>query len=135
MNNTEYGELVVIVRSGNGAFGIPDADVTVYNLTSNGERNLISVSITNSSGVTPVITLPSLSKAGTLSPGVDGDRASRYFIKTDKEGFYSVENDFVPIYSGVRAVQNVELVPLLYGNEFELPENERIIDENYSPDL
>ena len=135
MNNTEYGELVVIVRSGNGAFGIPDADVTVYNLTSNGERNLISVSKTNSSGVTPVITLPSLSKAATLSPGVDADRASRYFIKTDKEGFYSVENDFVPIYSGVRAVQNVELVPLLYGNEFELPENERIIDENYSPDL
>ncbi|MBQ3100890.1 MAG: hypothetical protein IJC50_07870 [Clostridia bacterium] len=135
MENNEFGELVVNVKSGNGAFGIPDASVTVYNLLSNGERNLISVLRTNSSGATQVIKLPSLSKAGTLTPGVEGDRAARYFIKTEKEGFYSVENDFVPIYSGVRAVQNVELVPVIYGTEFELPENDRIIDENYSPDL
>ena len=135
MDINEFGELVVNVRSGNGAFGIPGVTVTVYNLTSTGERNIISVLETNGSGSTPAVRLPAKSKSDTLSPGIEGDKASRYFVKSEKEGFYTVENDFVPIYSGIRSVQNVELVPINYGTEFEIPENERIIDENYSPDL
>lgn len=135
MENSEFGELVVNVRSGNGAFGIPDARVTVYDLGEGGERRLISILETNTSGSTPVIRLPALPKSETQSPGGTGDRAARYFIKSEKDGFYTVENDFVPIYSGVRAIQNIELVPVMFGTEFEMPERELIIDENFSPDL
>lgn len=135
MENSEFGELVINVRSGNGAFGIPGARVTVYDLGDEGERRLISTLETNTSGSTPIIRLPALPKADTQSPGINGDRATRYFIKSEKEGFYTVENDFVPIYSGVRAIQNVELIPVMYGTEFELPERNRTIDENFSPNL
>jgi len=135
MDSNEYGELVVNVRSGNGAFGIPGATVTVYNLSQGGERKIISVLETNASGTTPVIRLPAKSKSDTLSPGIQGDKAARYFIRSEKENFYTVENDFVPIYSGVRSVQNIELIPINFGTRFELPEEERIIDENFSPDL
>lgn len=135
MENGDYGELVINVRSGNGAFGIPGVHVTVYNLGENGERNIISILETNESGITPIITLPALPEAFTQQPGREGDKATRYFIKSEKEGFYTVENDYVPIFSGVRAIQNVELVPVMFGTQFEYPERNRIIDENFSPNL
>ncbi len=135
MENSEFGELIVNVRSGNGAFGISGAKVTVYNLDEDGGQNIISILETDTSGATPVIRLSAQPRNLTQSPGNETDGASRYFIKSEKEGFYTVENDFVPIYSGVRAIQNVELVPVIFGTEFEYPERNRIIDENFSPDL
>lgn len=131
----EFGELVVNVRSGRDSFAVPGTRVIVYEINKNGERNVVSILETDVSGSTPVIRLPAPDKDLSLSPGSTQERASRYFIKSEKDGFYTVENDFVPIYSGVRAIQNVELVPYAFGSEFELPDKDRIIDENFSPDL
>ncbi len=114
-NNTtaeEFGYLVVNVRTARGAFPVEGAIVTVSD-TDIGENNtgVISSMVTDSSGSTIKIPLSAPSLSRSLVPG-DEKPYSVYNISTTAEGFYSVENINVPIFSGITSIQPVELIPV-----------------------
>lgn len=105
------GGLVVRVTTANGAIPLEDAMVTVseYNTDSGGE--IVATLRTDSSGLTEKIFLPTPPKSMSLSPG-NGKSYSSYVIEVKKEGYSNQQYINVPIFDGVIAVQNADLVPL-----------------------
>lgn len=67
--------------------------------------------LTDISGNTPQISLPAPNKGLSERPGDNRPYAS-YNIQAIKDGYYTAEFRNVPVFSGVTAVQPVEMVPL-----------------------
>ena len=117
---TENGYLIVNVYTARGAIPIDDALVTIsYHDTSLASPH--AVLQTNRSGTTPKISLPAPPRDLSLSP-IDKNGSQMpnttpplpyalYNIEIVKEGFYSVVDIGVKIFSGITAIQNTDLIP------------------------
>lgn len=104
------GTLTVVVHTAGDALPVPNARVTVTTLDGDNGGFLRTV-VTDEDGRAPTLILETPPAAGSLSPG--GIRPyAVYRIRTEKEGFYTVENRDVPLFAGVNSVQPVELIPL-----------------------
>ena len=104
---TEYiaeSTLVVSVSTADGALPVGGAIVTV---TSDGE--IIVITHTDPSGVTaPIVLTPKIPRAEA-----DGYKALRsYDIEVDAEGFSTAFRANIPIFPGLRSIQNISLIPL-----------------------
>ncbi len=105
---SEYGFLQVGVAMGEKAYPLENAVVVITQKTSFGQ-SAVNVSLTDKSGKTPVITLPapeSSEKDGANIP------FSTYTAEIFLEGFYTVKNENVPIFSGITSLLTVNMVPL-----------------------
>ena len=126
MEENEVGYLIVNVRTARGAIPIEGAKVTVSRPNPDTqESQIISVMYTNQGGATEKLALPAPPK--NLS-GVPGNQNvySVYNIESVKEGYFTVTNIFVPIFSGVTSIQPVEMIPY---TKYETPTDEIFIDE------
>ena len=132
-NYTETGNLVVNVRTAGGAIPIEGAVVTVY-ANKNGEP--IRRVTTDRSGVTPLIGLGTPPRELTMQPGSEQKPYAEYDIITEANGYYSVRNIGLPVYSGVTSIQPVELIPLAdkSGREYT-PTNDTRFNESIQPNL
>jgi len=106
MDEINYGFIVVSVRTARGAIPIEGAMVTV---TSGDE--VISIEFTNSSGMTPKLTVKTPPRKNSESPGLDTPYSS-YTIRTDKVGYFSVCDINTEVYTGITSIQPVKLIPL-----------------------
>ena len=107
----EYGYLEVQVFTATGGIPISGAQVVISKII-NGNSNIIKVMYTNSNGKTEILTLPAPPMSNSMTPDSNGEKFSIYNIKTTKEGFVPVENINVPIFSGQRSIQPVNMLPL-----------------------
>ena len=109
----EYGQLIVNVRTAGGAYAVENASITVYNTLRTGIEMVARVR-SDISGQSPELELPAPDREESLSPGAndDGLPYSNYIIQTVKEGYYSVTNNNVAVFSGVTSVQNINMIPL-----------------------
>ena len=105
-----YGYLQINVTSSDGAIPIGDATVAVR-LIENGVPRIIAVLLTDESSKTPEI-----------------------IIETTAFGYYSTANVSVPVFPGVKSVQNINMI--------SLPEDEQggpspnvIVFESEAPSL
>ncbi|MBE7012433.1 MAG: carboxypeptidase regulatory-like domain-containing protein [Ruminococcaceae bacterium] len=109
-NDTGY----LIIQAVTAGKGIPieGAHITVTNEMDGGyvERVLT----TDRNGQTEKITLKAPNRDNSLEPN-QKDNYSIYNVRTDKEGFYPVENLDVPIFGGQTTVQQVLLIPVPAG--------------------
>lgn len=115
-NNSEYGYLEVQVFTATGGIPISNAQVTITKGLDKA-KELINVLYTNRNGKTDVIKLPAPPKENSLTPQQGKEIYSIYNIKTVKEGFITVENINVAIFSGQRSIQPVNMLPLDELNE------------------
>lgn len=114
MPNTEVGYLQVNVRTAQGALPVVGALVTIR-ATEDMENEYFRIVKTNESGETPRISLPAPPRALSEQPEPAAVKPyATYTIETKKDGFRTVENAFVPIYSGVTSIQPIDMVPLSY---------------------
>lgn len=106
------GYVIVNVTTARGAIPLEGATVRIFNYE-NGDDNgsLIISTKTNSSGRTDRIPLPAPPRASSQSPG-NGRSYSTYNIDAQYDGFYNQYYINVPIFDGVTAIQNVDLVPV-----------------------
>ena len=112
MQNTEgTGYLKIQAFTADGAFPVPDAIVTV----TDSEGRSIATLRTDASGLTEPIGLaaPPL----YLSQTPEGDPFSEppystYTVVIRKEGYYEIDDYFVPIFDTVTAIQKANLIPL-----------------------
>ena len=110
------GFLQVKVVSGNGAFGIEDAQVLIFGVDEEGQDTGIIYSLrTDQSGLAPKVALPAPPKANSLTPGEDGAPSASYHVKVSKDNYNSVEITDVPVFDGITSLQRVNLLP---ENEF-----------------
>ncbi len=104
------GYIIVRVTTASGAIPLEDALVTVKEYESN-QGEIISVQKTNSSGLTNKISLPAPPKPLSMSAG-RGKAYSSYNIDVKKDGYIPQQYINVPIFDGVTAMQNADMVPL-----------------------
>ncbi len=125
----ETGYITVNVRTAGGYLPIDGAMVTVKNEGG----GIIAVMFTDSAGTSDVLSLSAPPRDASLSPD-GGAVAAFYTVFTEREGYYSVENLHVPIFSGERSVQNVILVPIA-SPDTPIPKDLTRFDSGQLPNL
>ena len=103
--NQNYGYLQINVTSSDGAIPIGDATVAVR-LIENGVPRIIAVLLTDESGKTPEIIIETPPVDLSLNPYALVD------IETTAFGYYSTANVSVPVFPGVKSVQNINMISL-----------------------
>lgn len=106
----DIGYLQVQVYSARGAIPISDAHITISR-DDNGENTVMALTFSDSSGYSPVIALPTLSRDLSLRPGTPAPFIA-YNVRVDVPGFFTVTNLHVPIYGGITSVQPAEMIAL-----------------------
>lgn len=128
----EEGYLTVQVRTAGGAYPVPGARVSILPVNRNAEAVVL---FTDSSGNTPLLSLPAPPARSSLTPN-GGVTSFAYHIITDAPGFLSVQNLNVPIYAGVTAIQQVLLIPFPdQGQTPPTPNDQTRFNESGKPDL
>jgi hypothetical protein len=113
-NNTGYGYMIVRVTTARGAIPLEGATVTVQNYDpefEKGRGDVIAVYTTGDSGLTEKFSLPAPSGALSMSPG-NGKSYESYILTVTKGGYYRQEYVNVPVFEGITAIQNVDMIPL-----------------------
>lgn len=117
MNNnssTGYGHMIVRVTTARGAIPLESATVTVHNYDpefENGRGDVIAVYTTNSSGLTERFSLPAPPRELSMSPG-NGKSYETYNLSVTRPGYYQQYYTSVPVFEGITAIQNADMIPL-----------------------
>lgn len=133
------GSLTVTVTAASRAIPVKGAKVTVSRTTSAGEE-IIKTMLTDANGNTEHISLPAPSAQNSLSPG-NSDLYSKYNVRVEYDGYYTVENRGVPVFAGRTSIQPVALQPLPLGAvepevlDFEEREPDDLSGDSASDDL
>ena len=131
--NDDFGYLRINVTTAGGALPVAGAMITVKS-TDEGGGGVIAVMYTDRAGVSERIRLPAPKKSNAFEPGGEAPYTF-YNIDTDKEGYYSTYNIFVPIYAEVTAIQPINLIPLARGVEYEGNAEGGATEQNSVPNL
>ena len=116
--NSEEGYLKVVVSTADGALPVKEARVVIR-----GEDGRELVLFTDESGETERVSLGAPARAVSQAAGGTNPFAV-YRVTVDKEGFYPHLTGVVPIFSGVSARQNINLIGLAeYGSDTLIPES------------
>ena len=112
--NTGYGYMIVRVTTARGAIPLEDAIVTVHNYDpefESGRGDVIAVYNTNASGLTERFSLPAPPRELSMSPG-NGKSYETYNLSVTKNGYYQQYYANVPVFEGITAIQNADMIPL-----------------------
>ena len=128
------GYLQVRVSTAQSAVPLEDALVVIRSQADQGEQIVASV-VTDRSGLTPRIPLPTVPRGLSEVPG-NPHPFYTYHLEVSKEGFFNQYYQNVPVFDGISAVQSAEMIPLPqngYENGFT-PDESRFF-EGENPDL
>ena len=112
--NSGYGYMVVRVTTARGAIPLENAIVTVHNYDpefESGRGDVIAVYTTDRAGLTERFALPAPPRELSMTPG-NGKSYETYNLSVTKEGYYQQYYANVPIFEGITAIQNADMIPL-----------------------
>lgn len=128
------GYLIVNVSTARGAIPLENASVTISDSEAEGNP-IVTVVSTDNSGKTPRIALAAPNRSISMQPGTEKPYAT-YLVEIEKQGYYPVSNNGVPIFSGITSIQPVEMIPLSESDSGSIyPRSGLNISENENPDL
>ena len=124
-SNPQTGSLRFQVYAANQAFPVPSARVTVVLELENETRELFD-GLTDINGVIDDITLPAPDKNLSQSPSdTPALPYSSYTAVVEHPEFAGARFTDIPVFSGVKSVQGVELIPLVgVGNEPQMTDTQ-----------
>ena len=129
-SNDGLGYIIVSVGSAGGAIPLPDATVRIfeYSPDSTGKNGtLVTTLKTDRSGKTERIALGAPARSSSLYPSKEKSY-STYNIEAYLEGYYPQQYINVPIFDGVTAIQNVNLIPIAENGRENLTYNTRFFE-------
>ena len=108
------GTLRVRVFTSNAQIPVEGATVVITGTGENGKQNLVSVQITDRSGlIRPVAIKTPLSGESTSPVGVNGGLPfTLVSVWVEHPGFAMLQMDGIQVFPKIETVQDVELVPL-----------------------
>ncbi len=112
--NTGYGYMIVRVTTARGAIPLEGATVTIHNYDpefESGRGDVIAVYTTGASGLTERFALPAPPRELSMSPG-NGRSYETYNLSVTKPGYYQQYYTNVPVFEGITAIQNADMIPL-----------------------
>jgi len=108
------GTLTVRVYTSQAQIPVPGATVVVTRRGKQGKKELISVQVTDSSGLAKTIRIPTPPAEESTSP--EGENGAPPFsvctVWAEHPGFAMLELEGVQIFPGVETMQDMELLPL-----------------------
>ena len=109
---TESGYLVIRATTASEALPLENATVTVYGELPDFSAVIVQTE-TGPDGLTPKLEL--LTPPRSLSETPDSARRpyASYRISVDREGYYPITLQGVPVFSGITSVQPADLIPLM----------------------
>ncbi|MBQ4090685.1 MAG: carboxypeptidase regulatory-like domain-containing protein [Clostridia bacterium] len=113
-NTQGYGYMIVRVTTARGAIPIGNATVYVQNFLpkeQEGNGDVIGTYTTDATGLTPKISLPAPPRELSTSPG-NGKSYSTYTLTVAADGYHIRTYVNVPVFEGITAIQNVDMIPL-----------------------
>ena len=104
------GYIKAEVTTGGGAVPIENA-VVLITKKENGKTYLLKMLISDESGSTETVALPAPNVSFSEMPDPTEKPFANYYISAYADGFYA-ENDMeVPVFSGVKSIQPIALIP------------------------
>lgn len=104
------GYIKAEVTTGRGAVPIENA-VVLITKKENGKTYLLKMLISDESGSTETVALPAPNVSFSETPDPTEKPFANYYISAYADGFYA-ENDMeVPVFSGVKSIQPIALIP------------------------
>lgn len=103
------GTLVIEVTTARGDLPVPDAHVTV---SSADGKTAYRFMLTDESGTTPVLTLSAPPRSLSEAPQSYEKPYAEYHVRVTADGYSPVVNKHVPVFSTVKSIQQVRLIPL-----------------------
>ncbi len=98
------------ITTGNGAVPIENA-VVLITKKENGKTYMLKMLISDESGSTETVALPAPNVSFSETPDPTEKPFADYYISAYADGFYA-ENDMeVPVFSGVKSIQPIALIP------------------------
>lgn len=104
------GQIVVQARTASGTQPVTEAVVIIYK-NNDGKNQIVSFSLTNEDGTTPVLSLPAPKKADAQAPSGSAP-FSDYRVTVQHPMFYTAILNNVQIFGSELTIQTVELIPL-----------------------
>ena len=119
MDNKEYG--IMQIRTTRASEALP-LEGALVKITGSGEDNTyVKYSeITNQDGLTKELKLPTPSKSLSMSPNATAIPYSVFDVEIVKDGYYPKKIVNIPIFSGIKAVLPIEMIPLAYSENGEI---------------
>ena len=108
----QSGRLIVRVFLSSAQLPIPGATVIVSTPSGDGRQKLLSIQLTDESGVAGPITLEAPEKSESLTPGHNDSAFSNYTLVVEHPDYQLALFDQLQIFPGVETVQDVPLIPL-----------------------
>lgn len=136
-NPSGYGYMIVRVTTARGAIPLAGAHVTVHNYDpefEGGRGDIIAVYTSGASGLTERFALPAPPKALSQSPG-NGRSYETYNLTVTYPGYYQKYYLNAPVFEGITAIQNVDMIPLPDNGQtdnFTVEDNVVFETENHS---
>ena len=121
---TEIGTILVRVSTAGGALPVEGADVRIRG-AEEGNKSIVYLLTTDRSGLPEEISVPTPPAAVSLTPG-NAKGFADYDIEVFKAGFYPITLRHVPVFSGVRSLQPVNLIPWPSYQKDEYPPREEL---------
>ena len=110
----QNGTLIVRAFLSNAQLPIPGATVIVSAPSGGGDgrQKLLSIQLTNESGVAGPITLEAPDKSESITPGHNGTAFSNYTLIVEHPDYQLALYDNLQVFPGVETVQDVPMIPL-----------------------
>ena len=106
------GKLKISLSAASGALPIANAAVQIKAIHKDGERALLYLLKTDSSGETEPVPLPAPSAALSATPEQIKDSYAVYEVEIFKEGYYPMIAQNVAVFPGITSLQPFSLQPV-----------------------
>ncbi len=128
---TGIAQLRVWVTTARQAVPIEGARVVITKEDGEGEGQLIKILTTNQDGNTATVDLPAVPAEYSQKPGY-AHPYTLYAIQISKPGYFTVQNNHVPLYGGISTIQPVDMTPL--PEEAGLESSQEIVVSESAPE-
>ena len=124
------GYVIVNVTSANGAIPLSDATVRIFEYSpdkTSKHGKLIATLKTDRTGKSDIISLSAPPRSSSLYPNKNKSY-STYNIEAYLEGYYPQQYINVPVFDGITAIQNINLVPIAENGRENVTYNTRFYE-------
>ena len=109
---SSQGSVIARVYTSDAYIPLPDAPVVFSTVNEEGQRILLGIRTTNSSGLTSPVYVDTPDTDQSLSPGLSITPYASITIQASYPGFQSIQANGVQIFPGVETIQGLQLQPV-----------------------
>lgn len=113
---SSQGTIIARVYTSGAQLPLGGVPVSFSQVLPDGRRQLLALLFTNSSGLTPALSIETPDRTESLQPGAAVPPYAVVDIQAEAPGYRKVEASAVQVFPGVETIQLLQLIPLPSGD-------------------